>query len=418
MSEYQSIELNGRRYARPRKATVVVCVDGCDPEYIEHGIESGLLPTVAAWQESGFIGLADAAMPTFTNPNNMSIVTGALPEIHGISGNYHLDRATGEAVMVTDAGLLRSETVLGKLSSIGVKTAVVTAKDKLRRLLGHKMQGICFSAECADRCTKEEHGIEAVEAFVGRPLPERYSGDLSLFVLDAGIRLLETGQAELLYLSLSDYIQHRHEPGSPASDSFHGALDARLARLVGSGAVVAVTADHGMSDKSLPDGEPKVVYLEDRINARLGAGAVRVICPITDPFVRHHGSLGSFARVYVQDPGISSEAVIEFLGRVEGIELALKQNEACARFGLPEDCEGDIAVVGDSGTVLGARVEDHDLSALEGHRLRSHGGLSEQRVPFMLSRPLTQSYRAKSETMALRNYDIFDFALNGLTAGD
>ena len=413
MRETTAITLNGKRYRRPRRPTVVVCVDGFDPAYLDDGIRSGVLSALGGFRDAGFAALADAVMPTFTNPNNLSIVTGASPDVHGISGNYYLDPASGEEVMVTDARLLRSETILGKLSQTGVATAAVTAKDKLRKALGHKMDGICFSAELADDCSLAEHGIEDAEALVGRAKPDRYSGELSLFVMDAGIRLLEQGRAELIYLSLSDYIQHKHAPGTPDSDAFHDALDARLGRLVELGATVAVTADHGMSDKSGPDGAPNVIYLEDVLEMEFGPGSVRVICPITDPFVRHHGALGSFVRVYVNG-GASTEALIDYTRGLPGIELVLDREAACARFGLPPDREGDIVVIGRADTVIGSRRVDHDLSGLDGHRLRSHGGLSEQEVPFLLSRPLTPAYRAEAASRRLRNFDIFDFALNGV----
>ena len=35
------IELNERRYRKPTRPTVVICVDGCDPEYVERGIADG-----------------------------------------------------------------------------------------------------------------------------------------------------------------------------------------------------------------------------------------------------------------------------------------------------------------------------------------------------------------------------------------
>jgi phosphonoacetate hydrolase len=158
---------------------------------------------------------------------------------------------------------------------------------------------------------------------------------------------------------------------------------------------------------------PRVVYLEDELNSRFGAGSVRVICPIADPFVRHHGALGSFVRVHLRKPG-DIAAMIAFTRTLAGIELVLAKDEVCKRFDLPIDREGDFAVFSDRDTVVGTRREDHDLSQLAGHRLRSHGGLGEQRVPFLLSRPLNARYRERTENYRLHNYDIFDFALNGL----
>jgi phosphonoacetate hydrolase len=254
------IELHSRSYRLPARPTVVICADGCDPSYIEAEIAKGRLPTIARWRERGFYALADAVMPTFTNRNNLSIVTGAPPAVHGISGNFALDRESGAEIMMTDPDMVRGETILALMSRAGVPTAAITAKDKLRRMLGRGLDirdnGICFSSEQADRCTLDEHGIAEVEALVGRPKPDMYSADLSLFVLDAGIRLVERKRARLLYLSLSDYVQHGRAPDEPAALAFHGALDDRLARFEELGCTVAVTADHGMNDKAAPDGNP------------------------------------------------------------------------------------------------------------------------------------------------------------------
>lgn len=393
-----SIELNGRRYRMPERPTVVICVDGCDPAYVERGIEDGVFSTIGGFARDGFLGAADAAMPTFTNPNNCSIVTGVAPAVHGIAGNYCLDRETGRAIMMTDPGLMRSETILGLMSQAGVAVAAVTAKDKLRRLLGRGLDGICFSSECAD--------AEA-EAMVGRGRPDMYSADLSLFVLDAGLQLLERGAAALLYLSLSDYVQHGHAPGTPEADAFHRALDGRVARFVELGAAVGLVADHGMNEK------PRVVFLEDELNGHFGAGAARVICPITDPFVRHHGALGSFVRVYAGNAG-EIPAMMAASAALPGVAAVLDRAEAARHFEMPFDREADFVVLGDTATALGAERADHDLSGLAGHRLRSHGGQGEQRVPFILSRPLTPEYRHRADSGGLRNFDIFDFALNGL----
>ena len=400
----ERVKLNGREYRKPQQPTVIICVDGCDPEYLERGIPEGVFPTIGSFRRYGYLGVADAVVPTFTNPNNVSIVTGAPPAVHGIAGNYYLDRESGQEIMMTDERLMRSETILARMAQAGVQVATVTAKDKLRKLLGRNLEGICFSSECAD--TK-------VEALVGRGRPDMYSADLSLFVLDAGIALLERGMAQLLYLSLSDYVQHAHAPGAPEADAFNRAIDDRVRRFVELGAVVGLVADHGMNDKALPDGQPNVIFLEDELNRRFGAGAVRVICPITDPFVRHHGALGSFVRVYAQNAA-QIPALMAASEEMPGVDLVLDAANAAQRFELPLDREGDFIVLGDANTAIGAAKGEHDLSGLAGHRLRSHGGVGEQRVPFILSRPLTPEYRDIAAARRLRNYDIFDFALNGV----
>jgi phosphonoacetate hydrolase len=408
------VSVNGRLYRTPQRPTVVVCYDGCDPAYTERGIADGILPAIAAFQRSGFYAIARSVVPSFTNPNNASIVTGVPPAVHGISGNYYLDRATGEERMITDASLMRCGTILAAMAQAGVATAAVTAKDKLRLMLARGLRGIAFSSERADRATEAENGIADVEAMVGRAKPDQYSADLSLYVLDAGLRLLERKAATLLYLSLSDFVQHAHAPGTPEADAFNRAVDERLAAMVAAGAVVGVVADHGMNDKSRASGEPNVVYLEEELNRRFGERAVRVICPITDPFVRHHGALGSFVRVYARQAK-DIAALMAASRALPGVELVLDGPAAAARFELPLYLEGDFVVLGDAGTVVGAARAEHDLSGLAGHRLRSHGGLGEQDVPFMVSHKLRPDYLAAAEARGgLRNFDIFDAVLNGV----
>lgn len=408
-----NLEVNGRGYRVPERPTVVVCFDGCDPEYIARGLADGILPTIAALRQAGFVGEAQAVVPTFTNPNNTSIVTGVPPAVHGISGNYYLDRATGEERMITDGALMRCGTILAAMADVGVKTAAVTAKDKLRLMLSRGLKGINFSSEKADLATMADNGICDVEAMVGRAKPDQYSADLSLFVLDAGVRLLERGAATLLYLSLSDFVQHAHAPATPEADAFNRAVDDRVGKLIALGAVVGVVADHGMNDKSRADGAPNVLFLEEELAGRFGEGAVRVICPITDPFVRHHGALGSFVRVYKRG-ATDLEKLMAACAELPGVEAVVDGAAAARRFGLPLDLEGDFVVLGDAHTAVGASRAEHDLSGLAGHRLRSHGGLGEQKVPFIVSRQLRPEYLA-AKRQGLRNFDIFDAVLNGVS---
>jgi phosphonoacetate hydrolase len=346
----------------------------------------------------------------------MSLITGAPASVHGISGNYYLDVATGEAVVMTGPELLRSRTLLACFADAGAKVVSITAKDKLRRQLGKDLDlaggSVSFSSEFASRCTLAENGIEDVLRLTGMPQPDMYSMELSLFVLEAGIRLLERDRPLISFLSLTDYIQHKHAPGSPVADAFHRRLDACFGRLDALGAIVALTADHGMNDKSLPDGTPNVVYVQDLIDETFGAGRARVICPITDAFVRHHGALGGFVRVWCTDPTLAAAAIVSRLTGVDGIAEALTREQACERFSLPADREGDVAVIATTGAVLGARRADHDLGELGGERLRSHGGTSEARVPIILNTPLNPRYRERALS-GLRSWEVFDYAING-----
>lgn len=409
-----SITLHGRSYALPKLPTAIICVDGFDPEYLTQGISDGIIPTLAQFVQQGFHASANSCMPSFTNPNNVSIITGQPPAVHGIAGNFFLDRETGKEKMIQDDSLLRGSTILEQMSLRGVRVAAITAKDKLRRILAHGLQpskgDICFSSERVASCTLAENGIEGVEDWIGRKAPSQYSGDLSLYVLDAGIKLLEEKRADLFYLTLSDYIQHKHAPGSPEANEFFIALDKRIGQLVALGAVVAVTGDHGMSGKSDADGKPNILFLEDVLAEKWGPKSARVICPITDPFVKHHGALGSFVRVYAKDEDDISDMIV-LTKSLPQVEQVLDGKAASEIYEMPLDREGDFVVISKKNAVIGSRKDEHDLSTIGDHPLRSHGGLSEQQIPLLLSRPVGNADGAKAKCN-WRNYDIFDLALN------
>ena len=409
-----TVSVNGRDYRTPRRPVVVVCIDGSEPEYFERGLVGHTTPAIARFRKEGVYRVARSVVPSFTNPNNLSIVTGASPAVHGISGNYFYDPATGQEVMMNDPKFLRCETLLAGLSRAGGRVAVVTAKDKLRRLLGHGMDGICFSSEKADQTTKGEHGIDRATDLVRMPVPSVYSAELSEYVLAAGLELLERERPDVMYLSLTDYVQHKHAPGDPAATAFSAMLDRYFDAFDRAGAVLGITADHGMNAKSNPDGTPRVVYLRPLLDELLGAGRSRVILPITDPYVVHHGALGSFATIYLDDAP-QAKTVAARLASTPGVAEVYDNAAGCARFELPRDRVGDLIVIGDTHTVLGKSPEAHDLSLLE-EPLRSHGGVSEQTVPFVINRPLDEVYaRRLAGAGDLRNFDLFDYVLNGVT---
>lgn len=353
-------------------------------------------------------------MPSLTNPNNMSIITGAPTRAHGVSGNYYLDKATGKEHMVLDDSSTIGTTILEQLAQQGVRIAAVTAKDKLRRIINRGLSAskgaICFSAQCANECTKEEHGIGNVEKWIGRPAPPQYSGDLSIFVLDAGIQLLKENRAELLYLTLSDYIQHKHAPRSAESDSFMADIDKRVGEMVRLGAVVSITGDHGMSDKCDESGNPNILFLEDVLHEKWPEAGARVICPITDPFVKHHGALGGFVRVHLLKSTAKLEEMMEYCRTLPEVEVVYSGEDAAATFEMPVDREGDMVVIATEKAVIGGRRDEHDLSGLKDHRLRTHGGLSEQAIPLLRSEPLKSEINVSDRVW--RNFDVFDIALN------
>src|SRR5215813_6547826 len=411
LSTIGDVTVNGRRYRLPKRPTVVVCIDGSEPGYIERAVEAGRAPWFGKVLTEGTNLIAECVVPSFTNPNNLSIVTGQPPAVHGISGNYFLDPDSGQEVMMNDPKFLRVETLFPSLQRAGCRIAVVTAKDKLRGLLGKGLalgpgKACSFSSEKSDQATLADNGIEAVNALVGLPVPDVYSAALSEFVFAAGVRIMERDRPEIMYLSTTDYIQHKHAPGTPVANDFYAMMDGYMARLEALGCTIALTADHGMNAKFEADGTPDVIYLQDLFDGWLGKDEARVILPITDPYVVHHGALGSFAVIYLPQ-GMGAEAMIAKLVVLPGIQLALSKAAAASRFELPADRLGDVVVVSTKHKVLGTSAKRHDLSGLS-EPLRSHGGLSEQKVPLLCNRRLA----AEAAAGRWRNFDAFDLALN------
>jgi phosphonoacetate hydrolase len=406
----QTVEVNGRSYDWPKAPVVVICCDGSEPAYMEGAMARSLMPNLKRIISNGENLRGHSVIPSFTNPNNLSIVTGSPPAVHGICGNYLIDPATGQETMMNDPKWLRALTIFEAFQKQGARIAVITAKDKLRLLLGKGLEfdgsAICFSSERADKATKSENGIDNVLTMVGKPLPEVYSADLSEFVLAAGVKLLASFKPDLMYLSTTDYVQHKFAPGTEGADSFYRMMDGYVGSLDAAGAILVIVADHGMKDKHRADGTPDVIYLQDVLDAKFGAGTTRVILPITDPYVVHHGALGSYATVYLY--GADAAAVSKCISGQQGIDLVLGKIEGCTRFELPEDRCGDLIVLsgGKTGSkVIGTSASKHDLSGLT-EPLRSHGGLTEQEVPVIVNRKLKQI------PPNLRNFDAFALACN------
>jgi phosphonoacetate hydrolase len=429
----ETFTVNGRTYTRPSGPVVVICIDGSEPDYHLEAMAAGRMPWLSKVLEGeGTSWPAHCAMPALTNPNNVSIATGRPPSVHGISGNYIFDTGLGEEVLMNDKRFLRAPTVFAAANEAGLDVVVVTAKDKLRRLLGAGLveegpaldgsdrfvapsrRGICFSAEKADTATVEDNGIGDVLELVGRPLPSVYSADLSVFALAAGVRILQTRGADLMFLSLTDYVQHKNAPGTEAANDLYEQIDHYAGKLAELGATVVLTADHGMSAKTDEAGVARVIYVEEEVRRILGIGAdaeagdLRVILPITDPYTVHHGALGSFASVYLPERADRATVIAE-LADLVGVQEVHGREEAAERFALPADRIGDIVVLAEAGTALGRFAAWHDLSGLDAP-LRSHGALGELQIPFLVNRRLPEPEPLDSpfgDLARIHNYDAF-----------
>jgi phosphonoacetate hydrolase len=411
-SQKTSVSVNGRDYQWPSKPVVVVCIDGSEPDYIEQAVAAGVMPWMQkVVSNQGSDLRANCVVPSFTNPNNISIVTGVPPVVHGICGNFYYDKANDREVMMNEPELLRTPTIFKAFQDAGAKIAIITAKDKLRRLLGNKLSfgedgAICFSSEKSDQVSLEENGIDNVLDLVGMEVPSVYSAELSEFIFAAGVKLMETERPDLMYLSTTDYIQHKFAPGSDGANSFYAMMDKYWAQLDALGAVIALTADHGMNAKHDAAGEPNIIYLQDEMDRLLSPGAARVILPITDPYVVHHGALGSYATVYLPDDADVDQLKMQ-LADLDGIDAVYGNREGCERFELAPDRMGDLILVSGKHVVIGTTASRHDLSGLD-VPLRSHGGVTEQVVPLIISQPVSGLDQGRQ----LHNYDAFNVALN------
>ena len=402
------VTVNDRTYPWPKVPAIAICLDGCEPEYLEVAIAKGLMPTLKRIRATGTDRLAHSVIPSFTNPNNLSIATGRPPSVHGICGNYLYEPETGAEVMMNDVRFLRAPTVFSAFYNAGAKVAIVTAKDKLRALLGAGLafdqdRARCFSAERSATSTKADHGQDNAAEWLAFPQPEVYSAELSEFVFAAGVKLLTDWHPDVMYLTTTDYVQHKYAPHQPEAQAFYAMFDRYLTQLDALGAAVVVTADHGMKPKHLADGSPAVVYVQDLLDQWLGKDKARVILPITDPYVVHHGALGSFATAYLP-PGTDTAAMVTRLTGVPGMLLAVDKAEAIRRFELPGDRIGDVVMISTENMTLGTSAHRHDLAALN-EPLRSHGGLTEQEVPFIVNRVLDLPSQP-----VLRNFDALYYA--------
>jgi len=397
---------NDRAYAAPRAPVLAVCADGWDPDYVDDALHRGLMPRLSEALAGGgsyFIGRAQ--VPTFTNPNNVAIVTGVSAARNGIAGNHYRD-PTGHEVQVTDPSFLRAGTIHAAALAAGVRVLCVTAKEKLRRLLAYG--GVpAFSAEAAHEQALPD-GTPLLDV-VGRPNPGIYDWRLSPYTIELALALAERLGSELVYASLTDFVQHAAAPGEALADEFYRTVDSALGRALDAGFVVGLAADHGMRAKSGPDGHANVRYLDE---ALLGAGVRdgHTVCPITDPYVAHHAALGSLAWVHLDDLEQLDRAR-GALAALPGVEGVLDRDAAADSYELPADRIGDLVVLADAHTVLGKSRAVHDLSALGGHSLRSHGGLHERAVPVIVCQRLAPGW---APGPALYNRDLHDMLLNHL----
>lgn len=346
--------------------TVIIMIDGLDPDYLE----SCPAPNLEQMARDGFKTEAKAVMPTVTNVNNVSLITASYPEGHGITSNYWLNRDAGHdsgeepseepsEVYMESGEFIQKETMFQRATSQGARSLLVTAKDKLRRLLG----------DGATLSVSSEQPPDWVVKGVGEP-PPIYSVDVNQWVVNAAKFIMGREQFDLAYVTTTDYAMHTYAPEEPESQRHIKILDEAIGKLVESipQVQVLITADHGMSAKDT------MINLPEVLSSHGIKG--RAVPIIKDMYTVHHSNLGGCIYVYLE-PGDLDRAV-EIMKQLDGVDDALPRQDAARRFKLMPQRIGDVMVLGSPGVVFGDSQEV-DLPP----NLRSHGSLHEDRVPII-----------------------------------
>ena len=342
------------------RKTLVICLDGCGPDYLERS-ETPCLDDLG---RRGFQKIVSSMIPSVTNVNNVSICTGAFPEAHGITTNFYFDRDSRQGDYMESADFILAKTMHERAGALGMRTAMLTSKRKLRLLLDRGAD-VCFSAEDAP--------AEAVAA-VGPP-PPIYSIEVNPWVLRACAWVMREVGPQMIYCSTTDFAMHKFAPEEAESQRHMRELD----RAVGDIATdnpdvdICITADHGMLRKT------RTVDL-GRFLKKQGIEA-DVLPIIKDRYVQHHQNRGGAVYVYLRDPSAMGDATAA-LAAAPGVEEVYAKADAASEFHLHSDRIGDLFVLGAADVVFG------ELETIEEEsELRSHGSRHESRVPVICSSP-------------------------------
>lgn len=334
---------------------LILCIDGLGPAYLD----ASPTPTIDRMAAEGTLTIGQSVIPSVTNVNNVSIITGVPPSLHGITSNYMLDVYTGQETYMESVEFLCYPSAISRAKALGMTTAVVTAKQKLLQLVG-KDADLTLCAENPPSDMVSKVGI------VG----DIYSPDINLWLLRALRVLLRERDPDLVYCATTDGMMHKYGPDQEASIRHIQGLDAILGQILEDDPdrKIYLTADHGMSDKHWG------VDLERVLSAQqIRARAIPII---KDRYVVHHGNLGGASYVYLH-PEVLPDA-IAILGEAPGVEAVYPRREAARHFDLMAERIGDLLVLADADTVFGSFQE-----ARVDVQLRSHGSRHESSVPIL-----------------------------------
>ncbi len=348
---------------------IIICLDGTSPQYLA----KSETPNLDALAREGFSTTGQAIVPTVTNVNNTTIVTASFPETHGITSNYFLDQSSGKEFYMESAEFLLTDTIFRRIAEKGSKSALLTAKDKLKTLIQDGTT-IAESAERPSAWLADRIG----------PPPDIYSIEVNHWLFRAAINLLTEEAPDLLYISTTDYVTHTFAPDDDRSQWNINQLDSLLGEILNVSAdiEIVVTADHGMNLKTYALDLNRIMK-----DARIKANAIPII---KDRHIVHHQNLGGSAYVYLNDPSTLAEATA-VLKEEKGIEAVLSSAEAAKLYHLHPGRIGHLFVLADADTVFGALP-----SAREEVKIRSHGSLHERDIPIYAFGPGPMAVMPKS----------------------
>lgn len=395
------ITCNNIIYTIPSKGSppvIGICLDGTSPDHLA-GLE---MPHF--W--SGSYRDAHAFIPTVTNTNNVSIITGVSPSVHGVVANTILEfEEKGGVGKLIETPLikedaLKCETILSCASQKGNPVLVVTAKKKLVKLLGkgvHPNSLVISIEDLGDKNSPSlkalvDKGLDGAIIKAGAP-PHIYTPEASVYCLQLAFEILELGKYMgftpcLVYISTTDYVQHLNSPSSKISQTYYEAIDRELGRLKLQGRV-GVTADHGMNLKT------NFHFIEDIISQNNLDCQVGIA--IKDAHMIHHLGFGSYVTVHTLKR--DQQSVRDIIKNLPGVTRCQKNEQ------------GVLEVFGDKRTALGSTKSFHyQYKDHVNRKIRTHGGEAEVLIPLaFLFEMDTKVHNQFLRMSKLYNKDLFFF---------
>ncbi|HAL48240.1 MAG: hypothetical protein FI707_09405 [SAR202 cluster bacterium] len=345
--------------------TVVICVDGLDPEYFDVCDA----PNIRALGRQGFFEIGKSMMPSVTNVNNVSLVTASYPAVHGISSNYRKIRETGQEVYMESSEYILAETMFQAAQRLDRRSILVTSKDKLRTLLSDGAT-VAVSSEQAPSWVTDAPGV-------GAP-PEIYSLEVNGWAIRAASFIMTQQPADIVYITTTDFAMHTYAPDEPESQQHITILDTAIGDLLDAhpDVTVLITADHGMSRKT------RLIDLSEVLKDH-GIDGEQVPI-IKDRYVLHHSNLGGCMFIYLSpEHSDRLDEAVGVLRATEGVEDTYTRDEAAEKLRLYHDRIGDIVVTGGPDVVFGPADVSGPLGEGLPPRLRSHASAHEQAIPLI-----------------------------------